>query len=77
MPPQVRVHRPHVPINRQILHTVAGHRQTHAHGHAVPDTLVRLPMAIHHVQTVVRDITVPVVQRVCRARRVHTVQRSI
>ena len=86
MPPQVHVHRRRVqrihPVRRGLMHVQTVHvmrdmavMQQRVRVQSVQRDTINPVQAIHHVQTVVRGITVPVVRHVRRVRRVHTVQR--
>ena len=80
---QIPVHRGH-PVRRGLMHvqTVRVMRdmavmQQRVRVQSVRRDTINPVRVIHHVQTVVRDIIVPVVRHVRHVRRVHTVQRPI
>ena len=70
------------PVRRGLMHVQTVHvmrdmavMQQRVRVQSVRRDTINPVQAIHHVQTVVRGITVPVVRHVRRVRRVHTVQR--
>ena len=84
LPHKMRVRRVH-PVRRglmrllivRVLPDMAVMRPVGLRARYVRRDTINPVRVIHHVQTVVRDITVPVVRHVRRVRRVHTVQRTI